>query len=66
MDIRVAKHIIGKKVKYGDHAYILTACILRKNDQGYHYQAELRELKANCVYIVALDDVEEVNSDGKM
>lgn len=64
MDIRVAKRIIGEKVKHGDHAYILTACILRKNPQGqYYYQAELHELKANCVHIVALDKVEEVQSE---
>ena len=64
MDIRVAKRIIGEKVNHGDNTYILTACILRKNTQGqYHYQAELHELKANCVHIVALDNVEEVQGE---
>ena len=63
MDIKVAKRIIGDKVKHGDHTYILTACILRKNDQGqYYYQAELHEMNANCVHIVALDNVQEVQS----
>ena len=64
MDIRVAKRIIGEKVKYGDRAYILTACILRKNpEEQYIYQAELHELEANCVLIVSLDKVKEVDSE---
>lgn len=64
MDIKVAKRIIGEKVKHGDHIYILTACILRKNAEGqYHYQAELHELGANCVHIVALDKVEEAQDE---
>lgn len=29
----------------------------------YYYQAELHELKANCVHIVALDKVEEVQAE---
>ena len=63
MDIKIAKRIIGEKVKYGDRTYILTACILRKNTEGqYIYQAELHELNANCVVIVALDKVEETQS----
>ena len=41
MDIRIAKRIIGEKVKH----------------------AELHELKANCVHIVALDKVEEVQAE---
>lgn len=62
MDIKIAKRIIGNKVKHGGNTYILTACILRKNpdDGKYYYQAELKELKANCVLIVELDKVEEV------
>jgi len=61
MDIRIAKRIIGAKVKYDKHEYILNACILRRRENGqYYYQAELKELKANCVLIVSLDKVEEL------
>lgn len=60
MDIRIAKRIINEKVKYDDHIYILNACILRRMKNGqYYYQAELKELKANCVLIVPLEKVEE-------
>ena len=54
MDIKKAQTILNEKVKYKDREYLLTACILRKDEREKkrYFQAELHELNANCVVIV--------------
>lgn len=66
MDIKKAQTILNEKVKYKDREYLLTACILRKDEREKkrYFQAELHELNANCVVIVRLNDVEEVTENG--
>lgn len=66
MDIKKAQTILNEKVKCKDREYLLTACILRKDEREKkrYFQAELHELNANCVVIVRLNDVEEVTKNG--
>lgn len=61
MEIKNAKKIIGEKVKYKETPYLLNACILRKNIDGYFYQAELKDLKAKSSLVICkLSEVEEI------
>jgi soluble cytochrome b562 len=60
MTIEEAKKHINRLVNYqgAPDLYKLTACILRKNKQGYYYSAEIQDIKnGNSVLIVSLDDI---------
>lgn len=60
MDISRVKLNLGRKVIYHDTEYMLSACIIRTSEQGYFYQAELKELSAlNSVIIARLSEVIE-------
>lgn len=62
MKIEEVKKNLNKKVKYKDSAgaYKLTACILRKNENGFFYQAELLDLKSGrSALICRLEDIQE-------
>lgn len=41
--------------------YRLVGCVLRKNDDGYYYGVELRDLKANSVMNAKLEDIQEIS-----
>lgn len=61
MKIEEVKHALGKIVKRigSERPYRLVGCVLRKNDKGYYYQAELLDVEhGNSVVLCALDDVE--------
>ena len=61
MTLEEVKRNMNKAVKYkGSTRYELAACILRKNENGFFYQAELKDVKANSVIICKLEDVEGV------
>ena len=68
MDITEVKKNLNKKVTYiNDNAginkeYLLTACIIRKNEKGFYYQVELQEEKASCIMIAKLEDIKEIES----
>ena len=51
MKLEEVKRHLNKPVQYetagGAKEYLLTGCILRKNEKGYFYQAELQDT-ANC------------------
>lgn len=65
MEISELKYNLNKKVRlvlkrhYVDCEYVLTAGIIRRNDQTgeFFYQAELKDPANNSVSIVSLDDV---------
>lgn len=59
MKIEEVKKNLGKAVKYKDtDIYKLTACILRKGEEGLFYQAELFDTKhGNSVIVCKLEDV---------
>ena len=64
MTIEEAKKHINQMVNYqgAPDLYKLTACILRKNKQGYYYSAEIKDTKnGNSVLIVSLDDISSVD-----
>ena len=61
MVIDEVKKNLGKMVGYKGNTdtYKLTACILRKNDSGFFYQAEIFDTKCgNSVTICKLSDIE--------
>ena len=63
MKIEEVKKNLNKMVGYGGKTgiYKLTACILRKNEDGLFYQAELFDTKCgNSLVICKLDDVEVI------
>lgn len=61
MDISRVKFNLGRKVIYHDTEYVLSACIIRASEQGYFYQAELKDLSAlHSVIVARLSEVEEV------
>lgn len=65
MKIEDVKKNLNKAVTYKDNSntYILTGCIIRKNQKGYYYQAEILDtVHGNSVIICSLDDVTERNN----
>lgn len=63
MDIKQVKCNLNKTVLYLDinniKPYILTGCIIRKNDNGFYYQAEIKDLKSNSLLICDLSRIKE-------
>lgn len=62
MEIQDVKRNLNKMVIYNGKAdlYRLTACILRKNDKGYFYQAEILDTKhGSSVIVCRLEDITE-------
>ena len=59
MKIQDVKKNLNKPVKYDGSDYILTACIIRKDERNnFVYTAELMDIKQkNSVIISRLDDV---------
>lgn len=69
MDISRVKYNLGQRVRlvlprhYVDGEYLLTGCILRRNeDGGFFYQAELSEADTGSVIIAGLEDIFEIGS----
>lgn len=66
MKIEEVKRNLNKPVKFTNRrlciegsVYILTAGVIRKDDRGFFYQAELQDVKhENCVLICRLEEVE--------
>lgn len=62
MDIKEVAQNMNKKVwyksAYSESEYILNACILRLGENGFYYNAELKEINRNAVVIVPLGKVE--------
>lgn len=60
MDISRVKKNLGKKVIYKDTEYLLSGCIIRTNENGFFYQAELQDLTAShSVLICELNELSE-------
>lgn len=65
MEIKDVKNNLKEIVTYRDKKnnvesdYRFTGCILRKDEDGqFFYQAELQDLKANCILCVSLESIE--------
>lgn len=68
MKIEEVKRNLNCKVIYKNSSeYVLTACIIRKNEKTdkYFYQAELRDIIANSVIICRLIDISPITGTGK-
>lgn len=64
MEIKRIKSNLNKMVVYKGvkGIYKLTACILRKDESGYFYQAELQDIKSGkSIIYCKLEDLEEQN-----
>ena len=60
MDVRQVKYNIGRQVSFDGRIYTMTACIMRQGDNGFHFQAELKDNTAESSLIIAdLKEVEE-------
>lgn len=58
MEISEVKSRLNTKVEYNGVQYILSGCILRKNDdKQLVYQAEIKDVKANSIIICGLKDI---------
>lgn len=62
MNISEVKRNLGRKVKYNDTEYLFTGCTLRKDENGFYYQAEIKDLSAKSALIFCrLEDIKEMN-----
>ena len=58
MDIKSVKYNLNREVIYNGARYRFTGCILRLNQDGFYYQAELADLKARSSLIICrLDEI---------
>ncbi len=63
MKIEEVKSNLNRMVKYKgiSNVYELTACILRKGESGFFYQAELKDRKSGTsVLICKLEEIEVI------
>lgn len=62
MDVRQVKYNIGRQVSFDGKIYTMTACIMRQGDNGFHFQAELKDNTAESSLVIAdLKKVEEIH-----
>ena len=62
MDIKRVKFNLGRQVSFDDRVYTMTACIMRQGDNGFHFQAELKDSTAESSLVIAdLKKVEEIH-----
>ena len=62
MDVRQVKYNIGRQVSFDGRIYTMTACIMRQGDNGFHFQAELKDNTAESSLAIAdLKKVEEIH-----
>lgn len=60
MEISRVKANLGKKVLYNGTEYMLSGCIIRANEHGFYYQAEIQDLSAmHSIAICRLEDLME-------
>ena len=63
MDLQEVKRNLNKMIVYKGTAdiYKLTACIIRKNEKGFYYQAEIIDTKCgHSLLYCPLEDITEV------
>jgi hypothetical protein len=60
MDIQRVKFNLGRQVLFCGKPYRMTACVMRPGSTGFHFQAELKDAKAESSLVIAdLKEVEE-------
>lgn len=58
MEIKEIVPNLNKPVTYKGNTYILTASVIQRNDKGeLYYQAVIKDLKANSICYVKLEDI---------
>ena len=53
MDIKRVKYNLGRQVSFDGKIYTMTACIMRQGDNGFHFQAELKDNTAESSLVIA-------------
>lgn len=53
MDVRQVKYNIGRQVSFDGKIYTMIACIMRQGDNGFHFQAELKDNTAESSLVIA-------------
>lgn len=60
MDVQKVKFCLGRTVRFENRTYVFTGCIMRQGVNGFYYQAELKDTKAQSSLVIAdLAAVEE-------
>ena len=67
------KHCLNKRVVFRNDrlhingVYILTGATIRRNDNGFYYQAEVTEMRddGKTAYICSLDDISPYTKKGE-
>lgn len=61
MDIHRVKFNLGRQVSFDGIIYTLTACIMRQDENGFYFQAELKDKAVESSLVIAdLKKVEEI------
>ena len=60
MRLQEVREQLNRQVEYQGTEYQFAACILRKVGELWKYSAELKDVKANSVVIVPLEEVQGV------
>lgn len=62
MKIEDVKKNLNKMIDYkgNTETYMLNACILKKNKDGFYYRAELLDVKANSLLNCRIEDVKAI------
>lgn len=63
MKLAEVKKNLNKPVDFKGKRYTLKSCIIRKNENGYYYEAEILDKCGNSIVICGLDEIERVVSD---
>jgi hypothetical protein len=53
MDIKRVKYNLGRQVIFDGKSYTLTACIMRQGENGFRFQAELKDNAADSSLVIA-------------
>ena len=60
MDINRVKYNLGRQVSFDGVTYLFAGCIMRQGEQGFYFQAELKDSAAESAIVIAdLKEVEE-------
>ena len=63
MELNEVKKNLNDPVNYNGKRYTLRACIIRKNNSGYYYEAEILDKCGNSIIVCGLDEIERTLND---
>lgn len=63
MELAEVKKNLNNEVLYNNAKYKLLGCIIRRNEKGFFYQAELQDLNCRSLLICKLTDIEAIKNN---